>query len=63
MANVLAFWVPVVLEIGEGLRIIIAMLLTGLVFLAVVVLGDLSKAMRHRRRERRHRERLAARRY
>jgi hypothetical protein len=34
----------------EGLRIITGMLITGLIFLAVVVLGETSKYLRHRRR-------------
>jgi hypothetical protein len=34
----------------EGRNIIIAMLVTGLVFIAVIALGELSKWARHRRR-------------
>jgi hypothetical protein len=34
----------------EGLRIITGMLVVGLIFLAVVVLGETSKALRHRRK-------------
>jgi hypothetical protein len=41
----------------EGRRIIIAMLLTGLTFLAVIALGQLSRYLTHRRRERREAER------
>jgi hypothetical protein len=34
----------------EGLRIITGMLVTGLIFLAVIVLGETSKYLRHRRK-------------
>ena len=37
----------------EGRRIIIAMLLVGLTFLAVIALGQLSRYLSHRRRARR----------
>ena len=37
----------------EGKRIIIAMLLTGLTFLAVIALGQLSRHLSHRRQARR----------
>ena len=37
----------------EGRRVIIGMLLTGLVFVAVIALGELSRASRARRRRRR----------
>jgi hypothetical protein len=37
----------------EGLKVITAMLVVGLIFASVVVLGDLAKAYRHRRRRRR----------
>ena len=33
----------------EGLHIIIGMLITGLIFVSVIALGELSKALRHRR--------------
>ena len=33
----------------EGLHIIIGMLITGLIFCSVIALGELSKALRHRR--------------
>jgi hypothetical protein len=33
----------------EGKKVILAMLLTGLVFLAVIVLGELTHWLRHRR--------------
>ena len=33
----------------EGKKVIIAMLIVGLVFLAVVALGETSRAVRHRR--------------
>jgi hypothetical protein len=36
----------------EGRDIILSMLVTGLIFLGVVALGGLSKAMAHRRRRR-----------
>ena len=34
----------------EGRNIILGMLATGLVFVSVILLGELSKALRHRRR-------------
>ncbi|MEO5574796.1 MAG: hypothetical protein ABIR67_13210 [Gaiellaceae bacterium] len=34
----------------EGRRVIIGMLLVGLVFIAVIALGELSRMARHRRR-------------
>jgi hypothetical protein len=34
----------------EGRRVVIGMLLTGLVFIAVIALGETSRALRHRRR-------------
>jgi hypothetical protein len=37
----------------EGRRVIIGMLLTGLVFVAVIALGETSRALRSRRRRRR----------
>jgi hypothetical protein len=33
----------------EGRRVIIGMLITGLVFIAVIALGETSRALRHRR--------------
>lgn len=36
----------------EGRRVIIGMLLTGLVFVAVIALGETSRALRARRRRR-----------
>jgi hypothetical protein len=39
----------------EGRRIIIGMLLTGLVFLSVILLGQLGRWLSHRRRQRRPR--------
>jgi hypothetical protein len=36
----------------EGRDIVLAMLVVGLVFLGVIVLGELSKAIAHRRRRR-----------
>jgi hypothetical protein len=38
---------------SDGTHIILAMLLVGLVFLAVIGLGELSKALSHRRKARR----------
>jgi hypothetical protein len=34
----------------EGRRVVIGMLLTGLVFIAVIALGETSRALRHRRK-------------
>jgi hypothetical protein len=34
----------------EGRRVVIGMLLTGLVFVAVIALGQTSRALRHRRK-------------
>ena len=34
----------------EGRRVVIGMLITGLVFVAVIALGETSKALRHRRK-------------
>ena len=43
--------VPLLADVAEeGRNIIIAMLVTGLVFLSVIALGELSKWARHRRR-------------
>ena len=33
----------------EGRRVVIGMLLTGLAFIAVIALGETSRALRHRR--------------
>ena len=38
---------------SDGLHIIVAMLIVGLVFLAVIGLGELTKALSHRRKGRR----------
>ena len=35
----------------EGRRVVIGMLLTGLVFIAVIALGETSRALRHRRKQ------------
>jgi hypothetical protein len=43
----------------EGLRIIIAMLLVGLTFVAVIALGQLSRSLGHRRKARRDARRRA----
>ena len=34
----------------EGLKVIVAMLLVGLVFIAVIALGETSRWLRHRRK-------------
>ena len=34
----------------EGRNVIIGMLITGLIFIAVIALGETSRALRHRRR-------------
>ena len=39
----------------EGKKVITGMLLVGLVFVMVIVLGETSRALRHRRRARRRR--------
>jgi hypothetical protein len=39
----------------EGKKVITAMLIVGLVFIAVIALGETSKALKHRRRARRPR--------
>jgi hypothetical protein len=39
----------------EGKKVISAMLLVGLVFIAVIALGETSRTLRHRRRARRGR--------
>ena len=38
---------------SDGLNIIVGMLIVGLVFLAVIGLGELTKAVSHRRKDRR----------
>lgn len=57
MDGVLAFLLPLAAEIEdavtEGKKIITAMLIVGLVFLAVIALGQLSRWLEHRRRARR----------
>ena len=45
-------------QAGQGLNVISIMLLTGLVFLAVVLLGELTKWAGHRRRDRKYRARM-----
>jgi hypothetical protein len=47
------------LAISEGVSIIIAMAVVGLIFLSVVVLGELAHALAHRRAERRRARRTA----
>jgi hypothetical protein len=49
MADLVALAVPLADTAEEGKHIIIAMLLTGLVFVSVIMLGELSKWLRHRR--------------
>jgi hypothetical protein len=39
----------------EGKKVITAMLIVGLVFISVIVIGETSKALRHRRHARRSR--------
>ena len=34
----------------EGRHVVIGMLITGLIFIAVIALGETSRALRHRRR-------------
>ena len=51
MTELLALTLPLAQEAAEeGRRIITAMLLVGLVFVAVIALGELSRWARHRRR-------------
>ena len=49
MADLVALTLPIAGPAEEGKHIIIAMLLTGFVFVAVILLGELSKYLRHRR--------------
>jgi hypothetical protein len=49
MADLFALVVPLADTAEEGKHIIIVMLLTGLVFVSVILLGELSKYLRHRR--------------
>ena len=55
--SVLAFLLPLAAEDAatEGKKVITAMLIVGLVFVAVIALGETSKALNHRRRARRPR--------
>ena len=50
MATLFAFPALLADIAEEGRNIIIGMLLTGLVFIAVIAIGELSKWARHRRR-------------
>jgi hypothetical protein len=50
----LALWVAADAAI-EGKKVILAMLIVGLVFVAVIALGETSKALSHRRKARRPR--------
>jgi hypothetical protein len=45
-------------QASQGLDVITIMLITGLVFVAVIALGGLSKWAGHRRQERKYRARL-----
>jgi hypothetical protein len=49
MADLVALAFPLADTAEEGRNIIIGMLLTGLVFVSVILLGELSKYLRHRR--------------
>jgi hypothetical protein len=49
VAGLVALAVPLADTAEEGKHIIIAMMLTGFVFVAVILLGELSKYLRHRR--------------
>ena len=49
MADLVALALPLADTAEEGRNIIIGMLLTGLVFVSVILLGELSKYLRHRR--------------
>ncbi len=51
MLDALALSLPLASEDAaeEGFKIIVAMLLVGLTFLAVIALGELSRWLRHRR--------------
>ena len=53
MADVLAFAFLLADAAEEGRHVVIGMLLTGLVFVAVIALGQLSKWAGHRRQQRR----------
>ena len=57
MPSLVAF-LPVAVETAaqEGKKVILAMLITGLVFLAVVALGQTSRWLTHRRKARRARQ-------
>jgi hypothetical protein len=41
--------------VSDGKHVILGMLIVGLIFLAVIGLGELTKAMGHRRHDRKHR--------
>ena len=43
---------------SEGRKVVLSMLVTGLVFVAVIALGQLTKWAGHRRQERKYRARL-----
>jgi hypothetical protein len=49
----LALWLAVEDAATEGKKVITGMLIVGLVFVAVIALGETSKAWSHRRRARR----------
>jgi hypothetical protein len=49
MADLVALALPLADTAEEGKNIILVMLATGLVFVSVILLGELSKYLRHRR--------------
>ena len=54
--SALALLLPLVADAAtEGKKVITSMLVVGLVFVAVIALGETSKALRHRRKARRPR--------
>ena len=53
MAALLAFALPLADSAEEGKNVIIGMLLTGLVFISVIALGETLHYLRHRRKARR----------
>jgi hypothetical protein len=59
MGHVLALALPLADAAEEGRRVIIGMLSTGLVFILVIALGELTTYWGKRRRERRRQRRAA----
>jgi hypothetical protein len=47
--DLLAAFLPLADAASEGKKVILGMLLTGLIFVAVIVLGETSRWLRHRR--------------